>query len=131
MVLFVSNFGVAAGVQLKRAGVETVGQLLGQFMLLRSARMTGAEHCQAFYEWLTKNAPSITAHRSGIVLLMAEKTNTCVRACIRGCAHARPTCMNAGFRRVRCLLVARGGHTLRCCAPRFIPGTWRLEEFGK
>jgi len=56
--------------------ITTTYQLIGKFLMLRSEGMTSKEHCDAMFDWLC--GKGIRAHRSGIVVAIAEKTNTMI-----------------------------------------------------
>lgn len=65
--------GVAAQA-LQDNGVENSYQLLGVFLKMKSNDTDSKEHCDLFYNWLTKIG--VTKYRAAIVRQIAEKTNT-------------------------------------------------------
>lgn len=70
----VPGVGDAAVRKFKAAGVETTHQLIGVYLSFKGAGVSIQEHCDAFWSWLKEI--EINAHRSGIVLCIAEKVNS-------------------------------------------------------
>eukprot|EP00499_Haloplacidia_sp_CaronLabIsolate_P011624 CAMPEP_0196780942 /NCGR_PEP_ID=MMETSP1104-20130614/8871_1 /TAXON_ID=33652 /ORGANISM="Cafeteria sp., Strain Caron Lab Isolate" /LENGTH=117 /DNA_ID=CAMNT_0042151159 /DNA_START=14 /DNA_END=367 /DNA_ORIENTATION=- len=66
--------GPAAIRKFKAAGVETTHQLIGVYLSMKGEGVSVQAHCDAFWEWLQE--VGINAHRSGIVLCIAEKVNS-------------------------------------------------------
>ena len=78
------GIGPAAIRAFEDAGIETFAQLVGQFLVFKTADCGMQQHCQRFYDWLstlrdpksTSDRCPIAGHRAGIVEAVGTRAET-------------------------------------------------------
>jgi predicted flap endonuclease-1-like 5' DNA nuclease len=70
----VPGVGPATAAVLKRRGIHTVANLVGQFLRLKEPGISPQQHCDAFAQWLRDSG--VTANRNTITLVVADKVGS-------------------------------------------------------
>jgi hypothetical protein len=72
----IGRAGIAKLASEEGGSVNNSYQLIGKYLSLRGTGMGTKEHCDAFWFWLRDKG--LHAHRTDIVLSIAEKVNTMI-----------------------------------------------------